>query len=342
MKNQLISILKVLIPLGIGVYVIWYQYNQLTPHQLTEIRNSFIQADYFWVILSVIFGILSHLSRAYRWKYAMEPLGYKTRFINNFFGVMIGYVANIVLPRFGEVWRCVMVSRYEKNTSFEKLFGTVVAERVTDLVILMIIVVSVVIMQLARLKESIMDLVDTFTQANSVTEILFKLAIAGVVSFGGGFIFWRLIQRSNNILFVKIRNLLRGLADGLTSILKMEHKLAFLLHTAFIWIMYLAMFYVAFFALPGTSETPISGVMASFVMASFSIVLVQGGIGVYPVAVAQTLLLYGVSYESGFAMGWILWVAQTLMIVSLGVFSLILMPLLNSSTITSTISQKSV
>jgi hypothetical protein len=109
----------------------------------------------------------------------------------------------------------------------------------------------------------------------------------------------------------------------------MEKKWAFLAHTAFIWVLYLAMFYVPFLALPETSGASISAVLASFVMASFSIVLVQGGIGVYPVAVAQTLMLYGIDYEGGFAMGWIIWVAQTIMIVTFGVASLVLMPLLN-------------
>ena len=110
----------------------------------------------------------------------------------------------------------------------------------------------------------------------------------------------------------------------------MKKKWAFLAHTLFIWAMYLAMYYVPFFALEETSVASLPSVLASFVMASFSIVLVQGGIGVYPVAVAQTLTLYGIGYESGFAMGWIIWVAQTAMVVIFGVLSLVLMPVLNT------------
>lgn len=328
MKEKLISVLKVVIPLGIGLYVVWYQFDQLTQDQLDQISNSFANANYFWVGLSVLFGILSHMSRAYRWNYPLEALGYRNRYINNFFGVMIGYVANIVLPRFGEVWRCVMVSRYEK-APFEKLFGTVVAERVADLIVLLLIVASVVVMQIARLKDTLNELLSGFLEANSVTELALKGFGAILILGIGAFVGWRLLQRSQNPIFVKIRGLLQGLTDGVLSIVKMEKKWAFLAHTIFIWVMYLAMFYAPFLALPETSEASISAVLASFVIASFSIVLVQGGIGVYPVAVAQTLALYGIGYEGGFAMGWIIWVAQTIMIVTFGVASLVLMPILN-------------
>ena len=259
----------------------------------------------------------------------LEPLGYKTSFINNFFGVMIGYVANIVLPRLGEVWRCIMVSRYEK-VSFEKLFGTVVAERVADLIVLLTIVAAVVIMQIARLKDTLSELLSGFMETNSITSLALKAGLLMLVVIIGSFLGWRVLTRSQNTLMIKIRGLIQGLIEGVLSILRMKKKWAFLGHTAFIWIMYLAMFYAPFFSLAETSDASVAAVLASFVMASFSIVLVQGGIGVYPVAVAQTLTLYGIGYEAGFAMGWIIWVAQTIMIVTVGSASLILMPIVNS------------
>lgn len=332
MKEKLISVLKVIVPLAIGIFVIWYQFDQLSDEQITEIKESFQNANYFWVLLSVLFGVLSHVSRAWRWKYTLEPLGYKTSFLNNFFAVMIGYVANIILPRFGEVWRCVMVSRYEK-ASFEKLFGTVVAERIADMVVLLLIIAAVVVMQLTRLKDQLNLLLDDYLANNSPMQTLITGGVALIIFGVLAFIGWRLIQKSNNTVFVKIRGLIQGLIDGVLSILKMKRKWAFLAHTAFIWLMYLAMYYVPFLALPETSIAEPGAVLASFVMASFSIVLVQGGIGVYPVAVAQTLVLYGIPYEGGFAMGWIIWVAQTAMIVTFGVASLILMPLLNGNSV---------
>lgn len=330
MKEKLISALKVILPLGIGVFVVWYQIKQLSADQIDEIKRSFEKADYFWVLTSVSFGVLSHLSRAYRWKYTLEPLGYKTKFINNFFGVMIGYVANIVLPRLGEVWRCVMVSRYEK-LSFEKVFGTVVAERVADMVVLLLIIASVVVMQLSMLRASISTLLEDFLSANSPSQLAWKMGSVFLIIVVGVSIGWRILTKSQHPIILKVRNLLKGLVEGIVSILKMKQKWAFLAHTIFIWAMYLAMYYAPFLALPETSSAGSAAVLASFVMASFSIVLVQGGIGVYPVAVAQTLVLYAIPYEAGFAMGWIIWVAQTIMVVTFGVLSLILMPIINTA-----------
>jgi uncharacterized protein (TIRG00374 family) len=331
LKEKLLSILKIVIPLGIGIYVVWYQFNQLTSEELNQIKDSFAKADYFWVLLSVACGVLSHISRAYRWKFLLEPLGYKTSFMNNLFGVMIGYVANIVIHRSGEVWRCIMVSRYEK-VSFEKLFGTVVAERVADLIVLLTIGAAVFVIEISRLKDMFSELQIGFLETNSITSLALKGGLLMLITVVGSFVGWRILTRSQKTLMIKVRGLLHGLIEGVLSILKMKNKWAFLAHTAFIWTMYLAMFYAPFFALTETSDASVAAVLASFVMASLSIILVQGGIGVYPWAVAQTLTQYGIGYESGFAMGWIIWVAQTIMIVTFGVASLVLMPIINRRT----------
>jgi uncharacterized protein (TIRG00374 family) len=330
LKGHLLNILKVILPLGIGVFVIWYQFNQLGAEQVEQIGISFSNANYLWVVVSVFFGLLSHVSRAYRWKFTLEPLGYKTSFSNNFFSVMIGYVANIILPRLGEVWRCIMLSRYEK-LSFEKVFGTVVAERVADMLVLLLIISVVVLMELSRLQSAISELVNDYLTQHSLSDLIIKIGIVGVVLLIGAVVAWRFVTQSDHAVMGKVRGLLKGLFDGVLSIVHMKRKWAFLGHTVFIWIMYLCMFYLPFFALTETSDASISAVLASFVMASFSIVLVQGGIGVYPVAVAQTLVIYGIGYEAGLAMGWIIWVAQTVMIVLFGVASLILMPVLHKT-----------
>ena len=127
----------------------------------------------------------------------------------------------------------------------------------------------------------------------------------------------------------KIRELFRGIFEGLSSILKMENKVYFLLHTVFIWIMYIGMFWICFFCLEETSQVPLAGVVASFVMGSLAIVFVQGGLGVFPLAIMNTLLLYGISKSGALALGWILWTSQTLMIIVLGVASIPLLRYVN-------------
>jgi len=329
MKAKFTDVLKVIIPLGIGVYVGWYQFSKLDSQQLESIMSSFRSANYWWVLFSLVLGFLSHWSRAYRWRYLLQPLGISTRFINSLFSVFSGYVANIILPRFGEVWRCVLVARYEK-VSFEKLFGSVVAERIADVIVVSGVMALTVALQFALLGDKIDELVgDKFT-TDSIAGMAVKLGFVAIIGLIVAFYGWRLMKRSGHPLFVKIRSVLSGLAEGVTSILRMERKWSFVIHTLFIWVMYLAMFYLPFLALPETANVPLGGVLAAFVMGSLSIALVQGGIGVYPIAVAQTLGLYGVPYESGLALGWIVWSAQTGMIVFFGVGSLVLMPLVNT------------
>lgn len=240
---------------------------------------------------------------------------------------MIGYAANIAFPRLGEVSRCAVVAKYE-NQPFEKLFGTVVAERVADMLILLSIIAVVLVLQLDILQQTLDDML---AKGGDPGDLILKLGIAGgvgLILFIGGFF---ILRNSKHPLVFKIKNLVVGLIDGVMSILRMEKKWAFIGHTAFIWVMYLLMFYVVFFALPETANVPVAGVLAAFVVGGLSIVLVQGGIGVYPLFVAVVLELYGLSETSGITLGWIIWTGQTAMIIGWGAISLIAMPMLNSA-----------
>lgn len=287
---------------------------------------SFRNAEYFWVFLSVSFGTLSHLSRAYRWRYTLSPLNIKIRFSNSFFAVMIGYVANIAFPRLGEVTRCAVVSKYEKQP-FEKLFGTVVAERVADMIILFSVIAVVLVLQIDILSETLANMK---AKAGDPQSLVLKLVVIGIIGLVGLVAALIVFRVSNHPFILKLKTFLGGLADGIMSILKMEKKWAFIGHTIFIWVMYLAMFYVVFFALPETSDVPMAGVMAAFVVGGLSIVLVQGGIGVYPLFVSMVLQAYGVTETAGITLGWLIWSAQTAMLLGWGAISLLGMPAINS------------
>jgi hypothetical protein len=265
------------------------------------------------------------MSRAIRWKYTIQPLGKTPGFWNSFFTVMIGYVANLALPRLGEVTRPGLLAKYE-GLPFNKLFGTIVAERVADLLILASIMAGIVLVEFDMLKELLFGYMEQGTGNISIGKIV-TIALVGMIGLAGFFFF--MLSKSNNPIFQKIRELLRGIFEGLISILKMENKGYFLLHTVFIWIMYIGMFWVCFFCLEETSNVPLAGVVASFVMGSLAIVFVQGGLGVFPLAIMNTLLLYGVSKSGALALGWILWTSQTLMVIVLGVASIPLLRFVN-------------
>ena len=185
---------------------------------------------------------------------------------------------------------------------------------------------SVVLMEYDMLKDMVYGFFEQNSGGFSPQKLLVILAVAVI---GGGIFFFLMLSKSNNPFFAKIRELFKGVFEGLTSILKMEKKGLFLLHTVFIWVMYIGMFYVCFFSLEETSNVPLPGILAAFVMGSLAIVFVQGGLGVFPIAIMETLILYGITKTSALALGWILWTSQTLMIIVFGVLSIPLLRFVN-------------
>lgn len=324
--KKFLSIIKVALPLAFGVFLIWYVFKDLSEQEKEELFQSMSQAKMGFILLSVLLGILSHMSRAVRWKYTIQPLGKSPSFWNSFFCVMIGYVANLALPRLGEVTRPALLGKYE-GLPFNKLFGTIVAERVADLLILALIMASVIFMELDMLKDMLYNFLSESSDKFSVQNLLI---LGFVLIIGGALFFFLMLAKSSNPLFVKVRDLIKGIMEGVQSIIKMENKWYFILHTLFIWIMYVGMFAACFYSIEETASVPVSGIMAAFVMGSLAIVFVQGGLGVFPIAVMETLMLYGITKTSALAMGWIIWTSQTLMVIVFGVLSLALIRIFNN------------
>lgn len=317
-KKKLLKITKNLLPLLLGVFLIWYSLSSATPSEREELWNNIRVADLKWVMLSLFLGILSHMSRAYRWKFLLEPMGYQPKFANSFMAVMGGYLANLGVPRSGEVLRGATISTYE-DIPFDKAFGTIVSERIADLFMLLLIVIAGLLIQTRGLI--------TYFEEQNINPFLSVATILIAVILG--IFLLKLIKRSKNTFLVKVRNFAQGLLEGMKSILKMERKKEFLLHTIFIWTMYLLMFYVIKFTIPETTPLSMAGIMAAFIVGSFAISTTNGGIGVYPLAIGAVLLLFGINQQAGEAFGWIVWGSQTLMVIVLGGFSLIFLPVFN-------------
>jgi len=318
LKKKIFRLSKTFLPLLLGIFLIWYSLSSATPLERQELWNNILLADLKWVFLSVFCGILSHLSRAYRWKYLLEPLGYKPRLANSFMAVMGGYLANLGVPRSGEVLRGATISTYE-NVPFDKAFGTIVSERIADLAMVLLITTFGFLIQTENLIN--------YFENNNINPflsmgILLVLIIIGVI-------FLNLVRRSNHPLMIKIRDFARGLLEGMRSIVRMKKKKEFLFHTLFIWTMYLLMFYVIKYAIPETNSLSLAGFMAAFIAGSFAITTTNGGIGVYPIAMGAVLLLFGINQQAGEAFGWIMWGSQTLMVVILGGLSFLFLPIYN-------------
>lgn len=312
-------ILKILVPLSIGLFFIFLTVNATSNEERKLIYSYIKNADYRFLFLSVFFGILSHLSRAYRWKFLLAPLGYKPRFINTVLSVLIAYIANLGIPRSGEILRATTLSSYEK-IPFEKTFGTVIAERLVDMIILF----SIILLALSFHFELIWNLLKE-KQASMIRLLYWffggLIPVIYVIRF--------LFKQERHPAIIKIKNFLKGLTEGILSLKKMPKKGVFVAHTLFIWIMYIAMFYVVKWAVPETSTLGLNALLPAFVIGGLAISTSNGGIGIYPFSVALMLATFGVSNESGLAFGWITWTAQTLMIIVFGSLSFFALPLVN-------------
>ncbi|GIJ92932.1 hypothetical protein CAPN002_01500 [Capnocytophaga stomatis] len=231
--------------------------------------------------------------------------------------VFIGYLVNITIPRSGEISRALVINRYD-NVPFDKSFGTIISERVIDMILLLSFTLSAFLIQF--------DLISDFLLSRVPFKKLIIIGGIGLI-LGGGFLWW--LYKSKNSLADKISNFLLGLKEGIFSIVKLKQRKSFILHTFFIWGMYFLMFYVPFFALPETSDVELSTVLTAFVVGSFAIAFTNGGFGSYPFFIAEILLLFGIQLVTGTAFGWIVWVSQFFMTLFFGGISFILLPLLN-------------
>jgi len=270
------------------------------------------------VMLSVFFGVLSHLSRAYRWKFLLSPLGYQPRFINSVLAVLIAYIANLGIPRSGEILRATTLSSYE-NIPFEKTFGTIVAERLVDLLILLIFVLTALVLQFDIIWSELAE------KKISPAQLLLVFTLFAV----GYLVVKKLFVRSQHPVVLRIKNFFLGLTEGILSLKTMPNKGVFIGHTLFIWIMYLAMFYVIKWTVPATASLGLSAILPAFVVGGLTISATNGGVGIYPFSVALVLSTFGISNESGLAFGWIMWTSQTLMIILFGSLSFFVLPLVN-------------
>jgi uncharacterized protein (TIRG00374 family) len=312
------KLLKTVLPIALGVFFIVYAYLITSPEDRTQILKYIRQADLFWILVSVLIGVLSHLSRTVRWNYLLEPMGYKPRIRNTLMMVLMAYFANLGIPRSGEVLRATALATYE-DVPFQKGFGTIVTERVIDVIMLLLIILAALISQTSIIAGYLSE--NGFGIGGSILVIL--------VGVGGLFGTLAILRRSSNPLAIKVRTFLKGLLEGVLSIFHMKRKWAFIGHTVFIWACYIGMFWVIKYTVPETISLTFGQLLVGFVAGAFAMSTTNGGIGLYPIAVGKALALFGISTVSGDSFGWIMWIAQTLMVVVFGAISFLLLPLLN-------------
>tara|TARA_B100000768_G_C11213136_1_gene346926 strand:+ start:55 stop:1020 length:966 start_codon:yes stop_codon:yes gene_type:complete len=312
------SFLKIILPLTLGVFFIYLSIDITTEKDRYMIIQSIKNADLKFVFIGLFFAILSHLSRAYRWIFLLSPMGYKPRLINSILCVFIAYLANMGVPRSGEVIRASFISNYEK-IPFEKAFGSIVIERIVDVIMLFIMIFIALILQFETIWNFISQKNIDFLQLIFLGLFIIVFLIS----------LFYLTKSSNSKFIIKFKSFISGFWEGVSSIKTMKKKLPFLFHTVFIWLMYLSMFYVIKWSIPGTFGLTIEIIIPVFVVGGLSIATTNGGIGIYPLSVALVLNLFDISKDVGLAFGWIMWSSQTILILLLGAFAFIALPLIN-------------
>lgn len=325
--------------LAIGLLLLYLVFKDV---DLVWMWNEISHADMRWLAISFVSGVLAMWSRAWRWRIVLEPLGYKPSMRNSFNGVAIGYLANIGLPRMGEVIRCTMLNQTEK-IPVTQLIGTVILERVIDLMILLSLISVVIFTQFERFGDFFKN--DVFgNKLDGVISVIDQLGIwlyiiiLAVLITGFLLIRWIFHRFAENSLIKKIHTLLAGIGDGLATLFKMKKKGAFLFHTAFIWVNYFLMTWVCVFAYAPTAALKAFDGLFLMVVGGLGMTApVQGGFGAFHYLVEKALLLYnigpsispisGEELRPGLVFATIVHSTQFMVVVSAGIFALISMTL---------------
>jgi hypothetical protein len=323
LRKAVLQILKFLAFLAVGILLLWFAFRNINFAKLLETLKD---ADYSWLILSVIFGFFAFASRARRWVLLITTLGYKPSQRNAFYALMSGYLANLALPRVGEITRCVALGKKEK-IPVDQLIGTVVIERSVDFLSLLLIMIILIFTSGEQigmfLKESI--LIPIQQKVNNIfgnTWILWVVLILLLITAGTLMIRYR--HRLRKIrFFAKLFDLARGITNGLKSITNLQRKWEFLFHTVFIWVNYTLMTWIVVFSLESTAHLTLGNSIFILVIGGLAMSApVQSGLGAFHYIVSRGLLIVnGIPIEDGLAYALLTHESQLIFVAIVGAIS---------------------
>lgn len=319
-KKLLVTILQYIVFLGLGIAIIFYMSGKLSAEQKASMMDAISRVRVWWLLPIFIAGFLSHYVRALRWKLLLAEVDIRPSTTNTTFAVLIGYIANLVLPRAGEVAKCTVLARYEKVPA-DKMIGTIVGERMFDVLCLGIITLVAFFSQAHIIGDYAQDVFGKISEKSNVFVFVLIAALMGMVVL---ILVYRRFRDS------KIGKFIKGLTDGIKSILTLKTRGRFLIYTVLIWALYWVQVLIGFWSMAELEHLSGMTAMVVLIFGSIGIIATQGGIGAYPYLVGKILLFYNIPEVYGLAFGWVSWSAQTGIIVILGVLSLILLPIYNN------------
>ena len=338
MKDKIIKILKFTLPILLGLYVAWYFWNMFSEKDKEVFYDVFKEANYTILLLSLLVGLASHLARAKRWLYALKPLGYNPSIHSSFYSIMIAYLMNIILPRVGEISRASVLATTDK-VPFEKGFGTIIVERVIDLLCLLIIGGIALIINMDNI-DNLLMLADTINSGNTQESSSSIISIIIISFFIGGIITIILLWLFNTKIRNKIKTLISGFLMGIKSIIQMKDRWAYIFYTLIIWLCYVIMFWIPFYCWGDMYLMSFDGLLSAFIAGTLGFIVVQGGLGTYPIMVGIVITYYmapdyftsnSVAKPEFVGFATLIWLSQTVLVVVLGLMSLILVKRVKTS-----------
>ncbi len=343
MKKTLINVLKFLLFLGIGLSILYMVYQSQNaafqeecaikgiPDEecslLQKVISDFKGANYFWILMVLVAFTLSNVSRAIRWNMLIRPMGYRPRFINAFLTTVLGYFANLGLPRMGEVVRGASLAQYER-IPVEKVMGTIVVDRIIDVISILLVTSLAFLIEFDTIWQFINDKADLGRLAN-LGNLMLLAAGGGIALLGLLYLFRKPLGKTK--LYAKVRSLVLGFWEGIKTVRQLDRPWLFLAHSLNIWLMYYAMTYLCFFAYePTAGLSPVAALLV-FVFGGWGVVIPSpGGMGTYHFLAQTALAMYGVSGDDGFAWANISFFSIQLGCnVLIGILALVLLPILN-------------
>jgi uncharacterized protein (TIRG00374 family) len=311
----------------VGILLIWWSLHQIPPQEWDKFTKALAKSK-FWLIIPIFFILgLSHFIRALRWRLIMEPLGYKPSIMNTFLAVLIGYLANLAIPRLGEVLKCTLLAKYEKVPA-EKIVGTIVAERAFDVISLGIVFLLALTLQFNVIKAGWQQLQSGGSAATTSNNNLF--IILGIIAFlviVAVILFFTLRHKFESIIS-PIKKIIKGVWEGVISATKLKKHNLFFFYSFSIWFLYLLATYIGLYGTEGTASS-FSTAISCLAYASIGMIITPGGIGAYAFFMAKVLELNGIEYTLGLANGTLQWFSQVIIVIVLGGLALIMLPFIN-------------
>ena len=325
--------MQFIIFLSLGIFLIWFSTKSFTANEINKVKQLVFNAKPIIIVPCILILVLSHYIRAIRWKMLIKPLGKSPGTLNVFLAVLTGFFFNLLFPRLGEVMKCTLLGKYEK-IPVDNLIGTMVAERVLDLICLFLVIFLAISTQIDLVGGYAKELFDQILSKLNASPTAILLMVMIFISLA--VIFYVIyIKTRHSSFIIKIKNWMKGIIEGLVSVRQVENKPMFIFYTLAIWFLYLASIRVGFYAMQDLVHLGWVPSLSILTFGSFAMIATQGGIGAYQFAVQKTLLLYGAKEVSGLAFGWLLWSVQTVMLFITGPISLILLFTLNKKSVRS-------